>query len=288
MKYNKIIKYLLAPIVTVGLTACGSSGGSSSNMSSVKDSDGDGFYDAIDPAPNDASNPGDFSSPEKILANPAIKVALQAAKDHGVPIRADLGDNPPNLTGYYRQNSDEGIIVTTSTGLHTGVGVTGYENRVRTKGTRYENASVYFDFYEAIGYVFSKGSMLRGEGTNFTTYEPYKAVCTENGANYATYGININSATQYEKSGNLSRSNRINVRLASSGTLTSGCDDRLPGNASAKWVVYRMAASQNIKDASDLNYMCVDDNKAYIPKETWTNSDKESCKCTTDYEVECK
>ena len=80
MKYNKIIKYLLAPIVTVGLTACGSSGGSSSNISSVKDSDSDGFYDAIDPAPNDASNPGDFSSPEKILANPAIKVALQEAK----------------------------------------------------------------------------------------------------------------------------------------------------------------------------------------------------------------
>ena len=288
IKQTTLKNYFLATLLAVSLTACGGDvGGSSDGLSKVKDSDGDGFYDAIDPAPHDASNPGDFSTPEKILENPKVKTALEAAKKHGVPIRADLGHNPPNLTGYYRQDSGEGRSVATSTGIDAGRLVTGYESRIRTKGERFERASVYFD-YEALGYVYTKGSILRGEGSNFSIYEPYKLVCTENDSNYVSYGINIRSATQDKKSGNFSAGNKIRVRLASSGTLTSACDERLTGRARAKWIVYKEAPSHKITDVEDFEYMCVDGDKAYIPGEKWKNKEKKSCKCTTDYDVECE
>jgi len=289
IKQTTLKNYFLATLLAVGLTACGGGGGGSSDgLSKVKDSDGDGFYDAIDPAPHDASNPGDFSTPEKILENPKVKTALEAAKKHGVPVRADLGHNPPTLTGYYKQRVAEGRIVATSTGMDAGHLLAGLESRVSTKGERFESASVQSDYFEALAYTYVKGSILRGEGSNFSTYEPYKLVCTENGSNYATYGIKVRSATQDKESGNLSAANMISVGLASSGTLTSACDERLAGSARAKWVVSKEAPSQKITDVEDFEYMCVDGDKAYIPGEKWKNKEKKSCKCTTDYDVECE
>jgi hypothetical protein len=269
------------------MTACGGGGGSSSDMSSVTDSDGDGFYDAIDPAPNDASNPGDFSSPEKILANPSIQVALQAARDHGMELRADLGHNPPDLTGYY-STSLGGRTVATESGISIGNTYVASESRVRTEGERYEKALVGYYSGKSISFSYNQGSFLRGEGNYFTIYSPYKETCTEIGANYVTYGVRVESAVRDPQSGTLSSRSYSLIRLTSSGTLTPACDTRLAGDAKSKWTVGYGASSTKIDDASDLNYMCVDDNKAYIPNETWTNSDKQSCRCTTNYEVSCK
>ena len=287
MKHNqKISNILLATTLLFAMTACGG-GGSSSNMSSVKDSDGDGFYDAIDPAPNDATNPGDFSSPEKILDNPKVKVALQAAKNHGMTIRTDLGHNPPDLSAYYSASVGGGIVATES-GRDAGSMLTGSESRVRTNGEHYEKASVYYDFIEAVAFSYTKGSFLRGEENHFTIYSPEKTTCTEAGSNYSIYSVYIESAVRDPQSGILSERKYTSINLTSSGTLTSACDNRLSGGGKNKWTIGYIEPSSKINDVTDLEYMCVDDNKAYIPNETWKNSDKQSCKCTTDYEVECE
>jgi hypothetical protein len=282
-KTNKTIQLLLAATAVWGLSACGGGGSSSS---SVTDSDGDGFYDAIDPAPHDASNPGDFSSPEKILANPLMQTALLAAQSHGVAIRADLGHTPPNLTGYYRQDAGTGRVVATSTGIDAGHTIVGSESRVSTQGESYESASVFFTGGSPISFDFTKGAMLRGEGSNFTTYTPYKSTCTEGGANYATYGIEVSSATQ-DGAGWISQANVARITLTSTGTLTPACDVRLMGDAGVTWAVYIKASERKIIDVTDLAYMCVDGGNAYAPTESW-KSDGKSCSCTTDYTVECK
>ena len=175
----------------------------------------------------------------------------------------------------------------TETGKDIGRRFVAQEKRIQTEGKKYESASVYYD-EEPIAFDYTKGSFLRGEGNQFTIYSPFKSTCTEEGSNYSTYGIWITSATRNPETGTLSNSNDSLVHLAFSGTLTAVCDARKIGGGKNKWSVIRFPSTTKIDDASDLNYMCVDDNKAYIPNETWTNSDKESCKCTTDYEVECK
>ena len=79
---QKIISYLASSIIILGLTSCGNNSGNSESSSSsclnrIIDSDGDGFHDAIDPAPNDVNTPADLSSPEKILAHPKVKKPLE-------------------------------------------------------------------------------------------------------------------------------------------------------------------------------------------------------------------
>ena len=74
------------------------------------DTDGDGFADAIDPAPNDASNPGDFSSPEAIMANAHVKTALAAASKAGFEVAVHTESEPPELAGYYLRRDREGAV----------------------------------------------------------------------------------------------------------------------------------------------------------------------------------
>ena len=42
-----------------------------------------------------------------------------------------------------------------------------------------------------------------------------------------------------------------------------------------------------VTDVDELEFVCVDDNKAYFLNETWKRDGK-SCTCTKDVEIECK
>ena len=258
MNFKKqTINYLLSSTMVLAMTACGG---------------GDG---------------GTSTSPEEMLKKPLVKEALKAAKDHGVTVRTDLGHNPPNLTGYYKGYSG-GSVVATESGGSIGGTIIPLEKRVETKGESYDEAEVGNDHFEAISYASSKGAILRGEGNHFTIYSEYKITCTEVGSDYTISGTDITSAVRDPQSGAIVDRNYVRVVSNTSGTLTSACDERFVGGGKNKWSVIRLPSLNKVAHASDLDYMCVDDNRAYIPKEKWRNSDGESCKCTTDYEVECK
>jgi len=260
MNFKKQTIYsILASTMVLAMTACGGGG----------------------------SSKGTSTSPEEILEKPLVKEALKAAKEHGVDVRTDLGHNPPDLTGYYR-NYVGGIAVATESGRDIGRNYVPSEKRVETKGESYDEVEVAHDNFEPIFYSSSKGAMLRGDGNHFTIYSEYKKTCTEAGSNFTRFGITIESATRDPQSGAIVDRNYVRVVSNTSGTLTSACDERIVGGGKNKWTVGRLPSLNKVAHASDLNYMCVDDNKAYIPKETWKNSDGQSCKCTTDYEVECK
>ena len=280
MKLNKknINYVLLLTTVVFFMTACGggSGGTSSSCLSGVKDSDGDGFHDAIDIAPNDASIPGDFSTPEKILASTKVKYMLKKAKENDVDVRIDLGHNPPNLTGYYRskKGGNAGSIIDGAYVLP--FIYYGAERRICTVKERYEEYGSPFSLNRgAISPYTRKHAMLRGSNSHFTTYEPRINNCFGNSKKRLN-SININSST-LNGNGDIVEIKSITVTLYKE----SGCNDD-------RSVVSNYTDNEKIKDLDELEYMCVDDKKAYIPTETWKNKDKESCTCTKDVEIECK
>ena len=280
MKLKKqIINYLIIGLSALAMTACGggNGGGSSSCLTKQVDSDGDGFYDEIDIAPNDASIPGDFSTPEKILANSAVKKAIKIAKKNDVDIHSYLGTNPPDLTGYYRMESGGGDAVVAVLGNQTRYHTNYYygtEGRVCTSKKYFESIASNFEPNRGFLNLYSrKNAMLRGDKNHFTYYYPFKTICK--GKTF--YSIDIQSARLNEK-GDIVGEKWVRIKIY--GEIATNCGDDI----SAGYYDTRY----KISDLNELEYMCVDGEKAYVPNETWINKDKESCRCTTDIEMVCK
>ena len=274
MKQNKrIINYLLISIATLALTACGGggSGGSSSCLVKQTDSDGDGFNDLVDPAPNNASNPGDLSSPEKILANPKVKKALDIAKAHGVDIAPQLGTNPPKLTGYYHKDYGTGHTVASESGLRNGAILYGAEKNVCSEESWYQEKTVEFTGSNSEKFHYEHyNAYLRGSGKQFTFYRNETYSCGGGGKGYGVY---IFSASL---DGN---GNQVNARSAL--VQISG-----PSNCEA-WKVRTHDTLGKVNDIDNLTHMCVDEGKTYFYKDTWKNKGGESCRCNSDYESVC-
>jgi len=281
MKLKKqIINYVMIGLSTLAMTACGGSsgGGSSSCMGKYTDSDGDGFHDGIDFAPNDASIPGDFSTPEKILAHPEVKKVLKIAKEKDVNVRTDLGHKPPNLTGYNRMESGGGRIVDAEAGGldNRVVYFFGTENRICTDKERYEvRGSNFSPSRGAIGSYNLKYTMLRGSKNYFTYYSPYTKTCKNK---TQIYGISIHSA-KLNADGDIVDEKAVQATLYKTGPKLPGCGG---------WQVQYYDSRNKITNLDELEYMCVDGKNAYIPGETWKNKDKESCTCNKYVETECK
>ena len=275
MKLKKqIINYMMIGLSMLAMTACGSDGGSSSCLSGVNDTDGDGFHDGIDFAPNDASIPGDFSTPEKILAHPSVKNILKLAKDNDVNIRTELGHNPPNLTGYYRMEDGGGGEATNGV-VGESFSYYGSESRICTTTERYETYNSNFD--PARGHLntyIEKNAILRGNQNDYTYYELYTKTCKNKTHVYAVsiYSANLNS------NGEIVNEKGVNTTLYKNGPASEDCN-----NVSVLYYDKR----KRVNNLDELEYMCVDDKKAYVPGETWKNKDKESCTCTKDVEIEC-
>jgi len=276
MKLKKqTINLLLLSSLTLAMTACGG-GGSSSGSCNIEfvDSDGDGFKDYMDTAPNDASKPLDFSTLEKIVANPKVKAALDVAKNNGVAIRIEKGTNPPNLTGYWK-NDVQGYVVDSYGGLHNGRFLRAAETRVCTAKGLYEMKAVEFvDSVSDSRYTGISAAKIRGEGNRFTMYYPFLQGCSD-GTN--AYTMHVESG-KVNGDGNIVDKQSVEVEVAYQGSTNCGI----------KWKVRKYDTEKKVTDLSELEHMCVDGDKAYVPKETWKNRKGESCRCSTDHEAECQ
>jgi len=270
---KKIIKYIMTLVAVWAMTACGGDGGNSGSCSPrYTDSDGDGFHDGIDKAPHDASIPGDFSTPEKILADPEVKRVLKLAKERGVAVRTELGKNPPNLTGYYKREAGGHAIKEFSSG---GLYVPS-EARICTTNDRFEVSTSQFSAVDgrvSTPYYY-KNLMFRGDKNSYTSYFLIIENC---GNNTTSYGVKISSG-KLDSNGDIINRKSVNINLAIVGPAKAQCQ---------VWSAVNFSTYHKVTDLDEFEYMCVDGKKAYAPKETWTNSDKESCRCTMDIEIEC-
>ena len=84
------------------------------------DDDNDGFDDTEDPDPLDAANPGDFSTPQAILADARVQAAIQQLESQGIHIQASTDLDPPSIAGNYLWAENEGVFTATSNGEQVG------------------------------------------------------------------------------------------------------------------------------------------------------------------------
>ena len=253
------------------------------------DDDNDGFKDKIDPAPLDASNPGDFSTPEAILAYPPMKKALKSAQKQGIAFHSELGLTPPDITGYYKKYDGTGKFLATGNGESIGNTIVGYEYRFNVQSNHLlDSARASFTDSRHIGFSLEKGAIIRGENNSFSIYTLGKGTCTEDDSNYSMYYVKITSATIRDNK-DILNTKEIALTVATEGKLTQVCADRWAGDGEkiGGWSLDSFETNHHIEDVDVLEYMCIDKNKAYVPTETWTNSSNKVCSCTKEYEVSC-
>ena len=254
------------------------------------DDDGDGFNDDADPQPLDSTIPGDFSTPEVILKNPLIIQALKEAETQNAVIRTEKGANPPNLTGYYSEAPDHGVVIATSNGKAVGLRLVGSETRSNIRPDNFiDRATVDFTDSTPVAYKIGTGSIIRGEDNQYTIYSRGKHTCTEAGSDFDLYYVTITSGEYDESTGDSINNTVLWVTIDAVGELTTACANRIVANNEYpdNWAVMSYDFSKRSEPA-ELLYMCVDDNKAYVPTETWERSGGSSCSCTEDYQVSCE
>jgi len=254
------------------------------------DDDNDGFSDGDDPAPLDSTVPGDFSTPEAILDNSLLRQALDEAEEQGIVVAAEKGLNPPDISGFYVRRDLLGVFTSTSDGTDIGRPLVGAESRLNIRpGNLVDSASVSFTLNAAISFGFGQGSLIRGEGNRFTIYSRSKSTCTESGSDYDTFGVSISSATLDADTGNVVDRTAIGVTVDAAGTLTQACANRSAGGSElvGGWSATAVSSVERV-EPTNLSFMCVDEDSAYAPTESWTSSDGMACSCTENYMVECQ
>ncbi len=278
--HNKLLKYLLGSIILATLTACG--GGSDKKSDSgcltvLPDRDHDGFPDSGDddtPFEN-----GKYANLENVVNSEGVKRILKIAKEKGVDVKLQLGNNPPKLNGIFKSETGGYIYYARNSPVRTmGSPIIEGESKYCTRkghSRALRNSPKPFGYGSLFG-------VLRGEGKYYSIYSlgahPYSNECT----NYHVYVENGKVA----KNGDIVHLKYIIAPLGYEETRAGACDVY---KGSKRWEeVFTTADQKKITDVDDLEYMCVDEGKAYVPYETWKNKDKESCKCTTDVEIECE
>jgi len=253
------------------------------------DDDEDGFLDADDPAPLDASIPGDFSTPEAILANDKVKAALDAAAAAGFPVATEVGLTPPDISGYYIRDLNTGTFPATASGIDVGRSWAGGERRLEQANNFLKSAAVSYGNVGPTSFGFSEGTIIRGEGNRYTTYSRSRGTCTEQNSDYDTFSVSVASGTLNASTGNIENYRVIGTTIAVEGELTAACANRYVGEAElvGRWYLGEIPVIRNVAP-SELSFMCVSGDAAYAPTETWTDSVGLSCSCTLDYEVACE
>ena len=282
MKTNNILNTLLGSIAIITLTACGSGSGGDSgscgNMPSTKDSDKDGFYDIFDSHPNEVFENGTYTSLENVANSAGVQRVLKIAKERGVAINLQLGKNPPNIDGLYKTERG-GNVVYANNSLNdrtTGHAITEANLKLcSSKGQIQRKSSSPLGYNETYG-------ILRGDGKHFSYYGRssfnYSSECY-------SYIATITSGKLDSKGGDITNYSVLIATLGYEELSQGACDPYKGANRMEE--IFTTRDWVKVTDVDELEFVCVEDNKAYFLNETWKRDGK-SCTCTKDLEIECK
>jgi len=283
MKINniKLLNYLLSTITIIFFVSCGNSSDSKDSGDCkipTSDRDKDGFVDDVDHSPDVPLENGKFANLENVVNAEGVKRILKIAKERGVDVKLQLGNNPPKLKGIYRSETGGNVVYARNSpeGRTTGAAIVETEFKLcTTKGySRRLNFSPY-------GFQNFSG-ILKGDGKHFSIYHLGLA---SSSADCKVYEVSVENG-KVASNGDIKNFKTIIAPL--------GYDEKTPGacdiykGAKRTEEVYTTRDRKKITDLDDLEYMCVDEGKAYVPTETWKNKAKESCKCTANIEIECE
>jgi len=285
MKTNniKLINYLLiSTIAIITLTACGG-GSNSKNEGDCKiptaDKDKDGFVDSSDVKPDEPFENGKFANLENVVNSEGVKHILKIAKERGLDVNLQLGNNPPKLNGIYRSETGGNVVYARNSddGRTTGAAIIETEDKYcTTKGYSRRLSSSPYGFRSFF-------AILKGDGKYFTLYALYSY---SRSAECMQYEVAVENGKVDTKSGDIKNYQFIIAPLGYEETRSGACAPYKGAKRIEE--VFTTRDKKKVTDLDDLEYMCVYEGKAYVPTETWKNKDKESCKCTADIEIECE
>ncbi len=190
---------------------------------------------------------GNFDSPQVILDNPTVAAALTAvqALSAGSSFQPSLLENPPDVSGRITVAANSGSTLATSSKTDVGRVLAGYTSDVSVvcPGVLQSNAITTVNGTQVIS--STSRSYVRGSGLSYTTYAVVNAVCTEQGSsfNYEVATIEIGTLNA---AGTSISFQALNVTLATSGTLTTACANRLIGSLETQgsWVLVQDTATR--------------------------------------------
>lgn len=242
---------------------------------------------------NDAGDGGALpDAVEEILSDPAVQAALKEARDKGVTIVTHTEKDPPDLTGYYVYELRAGQWIASGNGANVGFSTTAAELRVdsSTDGTVGTAMVSSFDGVEPASQGVHEGYLLRGAGREVALYGRRKKVgCERPGSTYTLSQAYIWTGTVAEDTGDWLEQRQFTVTTATEGELTSECAEALVGNVEVVggWAVAAIAVATKVRP-DDLDLMCVDEGRGYVPGEGWTRADGNVCECLADSSIACE
>lgn len=227
----------------------------------------------------------------EILNDPAVKSALEEAREQGVEIVTHTEENAPDLSGYYSYARGAGEWIASGNGANVGFATTAAELRIdlNTDGSVDTAIVSSFDGITPASHGIEEGYLLRGVAREVTLYGRRKSECKLSGASYALSQAYIWTGTLADGTGDWIEQRQFLVTTATEGELTSECADALVGNVEVVggWAVVAIPLATKVP-ADDLVMMCVDEGRGYVPSETWTRADGSACECLTDFSVSCE
>lgn len=203
------------------------------------DADNDGFLNEDDPAPLDAANPGDFSSPEAILADDRIATAIAEVQQAEVGFTPLTGNDPPDLGGTYRAEEEAGFVLASSSHTDLNASRAGTQSTFRpVRGETDVWKEDGFEFASGMTtFAFGRRTTIRGSGQNFTLYSTSAGRCAQDSGDFTAYQILLRTGSIDPESGDMINVLELHITVATLGVPTQNCqllgDNEFPGN----WVV---------------------------------------------------
>jgi hypothetical protein len=233
------------------------------------DDDDDGYVDGDDVAPLDPRVPGGLVAPGTIVNDACVKDVLAELESRSMTMLIHRGQFPPPQTGYYVRGSGQGEILAANDGAAVGATTTGMEARVESKSvTRFDSAVVDFAGGTPTGSASGHNAHVRGRGRDFTHYG-------------GSGGFALLFSATRSDNGSWLDGRYLSILLPTSGMPHTEC----PVGAGR----YRFSTAPLTAkvEPAELDYMCVDEDAGYVPKEFWMRSDGAECACTSNYLVSC-
>lgn len=199
------------------------------------DDDNDGFLDNDDPAPLDAADPGDFSSPEAILAHPIVAGAIEQLENRGVEFSPLIDNNGPEIMGNYFAAYCTQTVVASSNNSDIGR----CRGAVQAALVPLESDSL-LEIGEIVGSSgngaeFRRRTWVRGSGTAFTLYGTGSFKCGVDGANtpsgdlYRVFQVVITTGEVDPRQGDFLGLRTLFVTVAADGRQSSECNEFIIG-----------------------------------------------------------
>lgn len=228
---------------------------------------------------------------DDILSNPAVQSALEEASEQGIDISTHTENDAPDPSGYYDFEHHVGTWVASGNGANVGFVTTAAEMRLDVKpdGTLDMATVSAFDGVTPSSFGVSHGYLLRGAGNELTLYGHRVLDCDLGGSSFSVTGEFIWTGTLEEGTGNWVDQQQFAVTTATEGELTPECEEGLVGNTEVVggWAVAIVPVATKVT-VEDLDLMCVDGDRGYIPTEEWTGEGGAACECTPELAVSCE